>query len=208
MNNVTFVFSLLEPLCESHFYVFCIKTYIENQGEVLSTIQISLHPPPPTPHTHTRWSMLPTALWRWTKCNSYFVWLCVTLWFLIRDVLSTCFYVFSPVWHCDHLAWVRESWSIICFSCICLFILYVLLCVSFLFFMVTWVGCGMWLWHSLDFSFNFLNCENFSHVFRRIHPEVNIWSVCHHMSLVTRKPVFGVCDQVRLKPACSATETS
>ena len=23
-----------------------------------------------------------------------------------------------------------------------------------------------------------------------------------------RKPIFGVCDQVRLKPACSATETS
>ena len=23
-----------------------------------------------------------------------------------------------------------------------------------------------------------------------------------------RKPVFGVCDQVRLKPVCSATETS
>ena len=28
------------------------------------------------------------------------------------------------------------------------------------------------------------------------------------MSQVTRKPVFGICDQVRLKPACSATETS
>ena len=28
------------------------------------------------------------------------------------------------------------------------------------------------------------------------------------VSLVTRKPVFGVFDQVRLKPACSATETS
>ena len=27
-----------------------------------------------------------------------------------------------------------------------------------------------------------------------------------YMSLVTRKPVFGVCDQVRLKPACRATE--
>ena len=27
-------------------------------------------------------------------------------------------------------------------------------------------------------------------------------------SLITRKPVFGVCDQVRLKPACSTTETS
>ena len=29
-----------------------------------------------------------------------------------------------------------------------------------------------------------------------------------YMSLVTWKPVFGVCDQVQLKPACSATETS
>ena len=28
------------------------------------------------------------------------------------------------------------------------------------------------------------------------------------LSLVTRKPVFGVSDQVRLKPACAATEDS
>ena len=28
------------------------------------------------------------------------------------------------------------------------------------------------------------------------------------MSHITRKPVFGISDQVRLKPACSATETS
>ena len=28
------------------------------------------------------------------------------------------------------------------------------------------------------------------------------------LSLVKRKSVFGVCDQVRLKPACSTTETS
>ena len=28
------------------------------------------------------------------------------------------------------------------------------------------------------------------------------------MSQVTRTSVFGVCDQLRLKPACSATETS
>ena len=27
-------------------------------------------------------------------------------------------------------------------------------------------------------------------------------------SLYLRKPVFGVCDQVRLKPVCSADETS
>ena len=29
-----------------------------------------------------------------------------------------------------------------------------------------------------------------------------------HLSLVTRKPVFGVFDQATLKPACSASETS
>ena len=29
-----------------------------------------------------------------------------------------------------------------------------------------------------------------------------------HVSRVMRKRAFGVCDQVRLKPACSATETS
>ena len=29
-----------------------------------------------------------------------------------------------------------------------------------------------------------------------------------HLSHVTRNPVFGVCDQVRLKPVCSATEAS
>ena len=28
------------------------------------------------------------------------------------------------------------------------------------------------------------------------------------MNIVTRKPVFGVCDQVRLKPSCTAVETS
>ena len=30
----------------------------------------------------------------------------------------------------------------------------------------------------------------------------------HYLSHVTIKPVFRVCDQLRLKPACSADETS
>ena len=30
----------------------------------------------------------------------------------------------------------------------------------------------------------------------------------HNVTHVTTKPVLGVCDQFRLKPACSATETS
>ena len=38
--------------------------------------------------------------------------------------------------------------------------------------------------------------------------EVQIENSLLEMSLVTRKPVLGVCDQVRLKPACSADETS
>ena len=29
-----------------------------------------------------------------------------------------------------------------------------------------------------------------------------------HMSFVMRKPVFGVSDQVRLKPACAATKAA
>ena len=36
--------------------------------------------------------------------------------------------------------------------------------------------------------------------------EVN--RVKNYLSLVMRKPIFGVCDQVSLKPACSAIGTS
>ena len=35
-----------------------------------------------------------------------------------------------------------------------------------------------------------------------------LFQINSNMSLVTRKPVFGVSDQVRLKPAYSAAETS
>ena len=34
----------------------------------------------------------------------------------------------------------------------------------------------------------------------------NQGTINDHMSLVTRKPVFGVCNEGRLKVACSATE--
>ena len=42
---------------------------------------------------------------------------CVALRFLLRGVFVLVF--FTPLWHCDHLAWGRESWSI-CFLCTCL----------------------------------------------------------------------------------------
>ena len=35
-----------------------------------------------------------------------------------------------------------------------------------------------------------------------------MFMIKNQLSLVTRKRVFRVCDLVRLKPACSATETS
>ena len=37
---------------------------------------------------------------------------------------------------------------------------------------------------------------------------VDYRSESYHMSLVTRKSVYEVSDQLRLKPACSATDTS
>ena len=37
---------------------------------------------------------------------------------------------------------------------------------------------------------------------------VYIYLYEYNVSLVMRKPAFGVSDQVRLKPACSATEAS
>ena len=42
-----------------------------------------------------------------------------------------------------------------CFSCICLFVLYVLVFVLFVFLFVSGIGCGLLLWHSLDVSVNF-----------------------------------------------------
>ena len=49
------------------------------------------------------------------------------------------------------------------------------------------------------------------HIFEYLIFEMNMMEGYHTqvqkgMSLVTRKPVFGVCDQARLKPACSASE--
>ena len=66
--------------------------------------------------------------------------------------------VLCPVLHCDNLAWGRESWSL-CILCMCMFILHALLICLFLFLLASGVSWRLWLWHSLDFSFNFLICE-------------------------------------------------
>ena len=46
---------------------FCIKNYIETQGEDLSTVKVLYA---------SRQFMLPNVLRRWSWCYSYFVWLC------------------------------------------------------------------------------------------------------------------------------------
>ena len=104
---------------------------------------------------YPRWFMIPTILRQWPWWNSYFVW----LWFLLRGVsswgLPCCLFsfFFCHVQHCDHFTCGRER--SIRFSCICMFILHALLFVFFL--LVSGCGCDLWLWHSLDFSFNFLS---------------------------------------------------
>ena len=89
----------------------------------------------------------------------------VALWFLRRGVscwalassffLFFFFFFFSPVWHCAHLAWGRESWSL-WFSCICLFILHALISVRFLFLFVSgldaaWYCGSLWTFILLTF---------------------------------------------------------
>ena len=58
-------------------------------------------------------------------------------------------------------------------------------------------------------SYQLIRCEN-SCVFIKggLFWVVFLQSLLLDLSLVTWKPVFGVCDQVRLKPAYSTTETS
>ena len=89
---------------------------------------------------------------------------CVVLWvfLLLRDIsyrvlpcsLFSCVFFFFFVFvffSVLFLAWGRKGWSI-WFSCICLFILPVLFSVFFLFLLMSGVDCGLWLWHSSDFS--------------------------------------------------------
>ena len=58
------------------------------------------------------------------------------------------------------------------------------------------------IWHYNYFKISFLALKgNILSLFMQCCYE-------HHFSLVATKPVFGVSDKMRFKPACSATETS
>ena len=109
--------------------------------------------------------------------------------------------------HFDYLAWGRGSWSL-CLSCICLSALHTLICVTF----SLPPGVGGWLQLLLValpglYYLPFLFWVTLDNDQRTLTSGTYI-SPCTHLSLVTRKPVFGVCDQVRLKLACFISEAS
>ena len=134
------------------FMFFCSRKYIGNQCDSESTL-----------YSNLRWFMLLTVLRRRSCCSSYF---CVALSFVLR-VVSCWFLACSLFWwsffkSClalnniiTSLGEELENWSI-CLSCICLFILHELLSVFFLSCLVSGVGCGLWMWHSVDFWFIFI----------------------------------------------------
>ena len=64
-------------------------------------------------------------------------------------------------------------------------------------------GCPGWSESSLGVPSFCWFCHEAAQLFSWISA-----SVALYLSLVTRKPVFGVSDQIRLKPAYSASETS
>ena len=99
--------------------------------------------------------MLPTVLRQWSWPCSYFVWLCGFYYGAFRVVLPcslfSCFFSsFSIV-----IISLGEERAGLCASCACLFTLHAVISVLFLHLLVSGVGCGLWLWHSLVFSINF-----------------------------------------------------
>ena len=122
---------------------FCIKTYIETQGEVCRQLKIFLNSPPPT-HTHVVY-----ATDRSKEVVPVLFLFCVALWFILRS--ASCFKVL-PCSLCSSLSLfipfrivitsLGEDGAGLCFSCICLFVLFVLVFVIFLFLLESGVGCG------------------------------------------------------------------
>ena len=88
---------------------------------------------------------------------------CVALWFILRGAscskvfpcsLSSCFFISCSI----GITSLGEEVAGLCVSraFVCLFdFLHVLVSVLFPFLLVSGVGCGLWLWHSLEFSINF-----------------------------------------------------
>ena len=86
------------------------------------------------------------------------MWLCGFTTSRFRLGVPNSLFLCSSIKHSVHFAWGRDFWSI-CVSCVCLFIFVLNIFVPFLFLLVSWVGCGLWLWYALDISFNFFRVQ-------------------------------------------------
>ena len=93
-------------------------------------------------------------------CNSYF---CVALWFLLRGVSCWVLYcsllscLFQSCWALGSPRLRKHELTYMLLACVtsCLF----------LFLFMSGVGCALWVWHSLDFSFNFLEWRSIPLIF-------------------------------------------
>ena len=130
-------------------------------------------PPPPPPHTHTH---PPTPVVCSTDRSKavvpVLVLLFVALWFILRGNLLyvfPCFILFL----CFSVLLVLRlprlgKRELILVLFVRLFGLCLFRFVGFFFLLGSGKGCGLWLWHSLDFSLTFFRPFNNTHLFRSL----------------------------------------
>ena len=141
-----------ELLCEPNFMYICIKSSIGTQGgwlavKVLQPPPPSLPPPPPPPDGFLYWLFCGGPGVSQTLCCFVFI---------LRGIL---FYVFSCVilFLCFSVLLALRlprfgKRELILVLFVHLFDLRLFGFVGFLFLLVSGKGCGLWLWHFLDFS--------------------------------------------------------
>ena len=123
--------------------------------KVLYSCKDALNPPPPPP-PNTRWFTLLTVLRRWSRCWSYSLLLCGLFFEAIcfmSYLLLFCSCVFQSLLALQLPRLGKRKLILVLF--IRLFDLCLFGFVDFFFLLVSGKGCGLWLWHSLDFSFTF-----------------------------------------------------
>ena len=112
-----------------------------------------------------RWFTLLTVLRRWSRCSSYSLLLCGLFYEAIcfmSYLVSFCSCVF-PVLLALRLPRLGKR-ELILVVFVRLFDLCLFGFVGFLFLLVSGKGCGLWLWHSLDFYLTFSLSRNMKNI--------------------------------------------
>ena len=143
-----------EAIMRNELFMYLLYSEIHRDpGWSLSTAKIFLPPPPLQPPVVYAIDRSKAVV----PLCSYSVWLC-GLYYGALHVLKS-----SRALRPRVSSFLLALWSsrlgrreLVCVLLVHLFVLYVLVFVIFLFLLVSRVGCGLWLWHSLDFPINFL----------------------------------------------------